>query len=175
MIAGTTLAAPAPAVAALFGDGTHPTSRLAAAALREVLRERPGARVLDVGTGTGVLAHAAALAGADEVVGIDHAPLAVAAARRLVPSARFLVADARDWLRQEAGGAFDVVVANLPDPPLVELVPDLVQAARPGGALVVTGVLLFQVEFLLAAFAAACAEIAVTRAEGGWACFVVRC
>lgn len=167
----TVLAAPAPAVAALFGDGTHPTSRLAAAALREVLAPRWGARVLDVGTGAGVLARAALTAGAGEVIGIDREPAAVDGARALCPWASFHVGDAAEYLPAVAG-AFDVVVANLPDPPLMALVPALVAATRPRGALVVTGVLLWQAEALGKALTAAGAQPSAPRAEGGWAAYL---
>lgn len=62
-----------------FGTGTHPTTRLCLSAIEQ--RVEPGMRVLDVGTGSGILAIAAARHGAREVVGVDSDPLAVAAAR----------------------------------------------------------------------------------------------
>jgi ribosomal protein L11 methyltransferase len=153
-----------------FGDGGHATTRMAAMALREVLRGRRGARVLDVGTGEGFLAAAALAAGAGEVVGIDHEPILVARARRAVPRARFVCADARVWLAEEAGGAFDVVVANLPDPPLVPLVPRLASAAR-FGALIVTGALLWQADALRASLVAAGMRPDAPRAAEGWCLF----
>ena len=170
----TVVPGPAPAVAALFGDGTHPATRLARATLLEIVRRRPGVRVLDVGTGTGVLARAALEAGAGVVVGIDCASAAVDVARAHVPGATFLVADARDYLEQH-GGAFDVVVANLPDPPLVGLVPDLAAAARPGGTLIVTGVRLWQAEAVSRSLARASTAPSSVQAEGGWAAFVADC
>jgi ribosomal protein L11 methylase PrmA len=153
-----------------FGDGRHATTRMAAMALREILRGRAGARVLDVGTGEGFLAAAALAAGAGEVVGIDHEPALVARARRAVPRGRFVCADARVWLAEEAGGAFDVVVANLPDPPLVPLVPQLASAAR-FGALIVTGALLWQADALRLALASAGMHPSVPRAAEGWCLF----
>jgi ribosomal protein L11 methyltransferase len=169
------LSNPAPAVAQLFGDGTHPTTRLAQAALREVLALRRGARVLDVGTGTGILARVALEAGAGEVVGIDHHAVAVQTARSLVPGASFRVADAREYLTSHAGGAFDVVVANLPDPPLASLVPELVAAARLGGVLLVTGLLLWQADAVSRALRAEGASPSTPRAEAGWSLIVSSC
>ena len=65
----------------VFGVGSHPTTQLAAQALQDALRTRPGQTVLDVGTGTGVLAMVAAKLGAARVVGLDILPEAVQAAR----------------------------------------------------------------------------------------------
>jgi len=68
-----------------------------------------------------------------------------------------------------------VVVANLPDPPLVGLVPDLAAAARPGGTLIVTGVRLWQAEAVSRSLARAGTAPSSVQAEGGWATFVVDC
>jgi ribosomal protein L11 methyltransferase len=162
------------AIAGIFGDGTHPTTRLASAALATCARDR---RVLDVGTGTGVLVRAALAAGASFAVGIDHDRRAVDTARALTPreASFFRAADAREYLEQVAGGAFDVVVANLPDPFLSSLAAPLATAARPGGTLIVTGILLWQAEPLAAALTAAGARVTSRRAEAGWALLVAAC
>ncbi len=89
--------------------------------------------------------------------------------------AAFRVSDAGEYLAQIAGGAFDVVVANLPDPPLTSLCDLLAAAARPGGVLVVTGVLLWQAESLAASLVAAGARVISRHAEGGWAVLVCDC
>lgn len=66
---------------AVFGDGSHPTTRLCTGAVDLLCRQRPGLAVLDVGTGTGILARIAAARGASYVVGTDIDPAAVACAR----------------------------------------------------------------------------------------------
>ena len=175
-MAGVTLIPnPSASVVQLFGDGSHPTTRLARAALAEALATRRGARVLDVGTGTGLLAREALEAGAGEVIGIDHAPQAIETARTLVRGARFHLADAADYLFQHAGGAFDVVVANLGDPPLVALIPDLAAAARLGGILLVTGLQLWQADDAARALREAGAHPGEPRAEGGWCLISAAC
>lgn len=123
-----------------FGLGDHPTTRLSAAAVERLVTA--GARVLDVGCGSGVLSVIAARSGADHVTAIDiaeaarEATLANAAANRVADR----VAASTDPLA-EVDGAFDLVLANILAPALVSLAPDLVRVTRPGGALVVSGVL----------------------------------
>jgi len=65
----------------VFGDGSHPTTRLCAAAVDLLCRQRPGMAVLDVGTGTGILARIARARGATFVAATDIDPAAVACAR----------------------------------------------------------------------------------------------
>jgi ribosomal protein L11 methyltransferase len=65
----------------VFGDGSHPTTRLCAGAVDLLCRQRPGLAVLDVGTGTGILARIARARGATFVVGTDIDPTAVACAK----------------------------------------------------------------------------------------------
>lgn len=66
---------------AVFGDGSHPTTRLCAVAVDLLCRQRPGLAVLDVGTGTGILARIARARGASFVVGTDIDPSAIACAQ----------------------------------------------------------------------------------------------
>jgi len=123
-----------------FGDGTHATTQLAAAAVERAVRARPGASLLDVGTGSGVLALLGRAAGAGRTLGIDVDPKAVAAAREnaaLNPDAGAVelettpLADVTGW--------FDVVVANITESTLFELAPELARVTAPGGRLIVTG------------------------------------
>jgi ribosomal protein L11 methyltransferase len=124
-----------------FGDGTHPTTQLAAAAVEDVLRRRPGATVLDVGTGSGVLALLAALAGASRIRGIDVDPKAIAAARENVglnPEAAFV--ELATTPLADVAESFDLVVANITETTLCELAPELARVTKSDGALVVTGI-----------------------------------
>jgi ribosomal protein L11 methyltransferase len=97
-----------------FGTGHHATTRLCLRALSEV--DLAGKRVLDLGTGSGVLAMAAALKGAREVIAVDVDPDAIDAARESVAmnqlpvAIRFVVDDFRTGLNR---GLFDVICANL--------------------------------------------------------------
>jgi ribosomal protein L11 methyltransferase len=137
---------------ATFGLGDHPTTRLSAAA---VWRMRPAPdRVLDVGTGSGVLAIVAALAGARSVTAIDIADVSPAVVRD--NAIRNGVADrisASTTPLAEVDGTFELVVANILAPQLIALASDLRRVTAAGGRLVVSGVLAGRYDHVLAALA----------------------
>jgi ribosomal protein L11 methyltransferase len=125
-----------------FGTGTHESTRLCLAALESLAARRPLGRVLDVGTGSGVLAVAAALLGASAAVGVDNDPDAAAAARRHGELNRVdLRVVLGDGARPFATGAFDVVLANLTAPLLLDRRDELVAASARGGVVVLAGML----------------------------------
>jgi ribosomal protein L11 methyltransferase len=126
-----------------FGTGLHPSTRLTMLALENALL--PGDTVLDVGAGSGILGIAAALLGASRVDGVDIEPVAVRSARENI--ARNGVADR---VRIEAGsvgpgapftGEYDLVLANIIARILIELAPHLAAATKPGGTLVLAGII----------------------------------
>jgi len=122
-----------------FGVGSHATTALS---LRLLRGARAGARVLDVGTGTGILAIAAARWGAGEVMAVDTDPVAVENAlenvRRngVADRVRVSLGSARD-----APGTFDLAVANLLSSELSRVMPSLPAKLAPGGTLIVSGFL----------------------------------
>lgn len=125
-----------------FGTGHHATTRLCLTALQAV--DLAEASVLDAGTGSGILAIAAALVGARRALGIDCDPDAIAAARenlRLNPAAAGVTFDIADLTTTVLPHA-DVVTANLSGTLLVRLASRLADAVRPGGQLIVSGLLL---------------------------------
>jgi ribosomal protein L11 methyltransferase len=133
----------------------------------------PGATVLDVGCGSGVLSIVAAKLGAPYVEAIDISAAAVEAtaanaARNGV--AGVVTADTRGLA--DVGGPFDVVLANLLAPIIVELAADLRRVTAPGGALVVSGILAERHDHVLAALAPMVVVDAATR--GPWAALLLR-
>ncbi len=125
-----------------FGTGLHESTRLALGFIEELCAGAPPGRALDVGTGTGVLAMAAALRGATLVIAIDNDPDAVAAARENV--ARNRLAERVRVSGRDLGaidGTFDLIAANITADVLLPLAPRLVERLSPGGALVLAGLL----------------------------------
>ena len=153
-----------------FGTGTHPSTRACAELLDRLLHERPGLSVLDVGTGTGVLAIAGLLLGASRAAGVDTDPMAVEAT--LVNSEANGVADrlevALGGVDVAPEGRWDVVIANLLAPLLVELAPALVARVAAGGSLLAAGILRDQADGVVEAFCAAGASVVERRDDGGW-------
>ena len=124
-----------------FGSGHHPSTRLALRGLQRVDLTRR--RVLDLGTGSGVLAIAAVKLGARRATGIDRDPDALDSAREAV-DANGVAAEVE--LRQQAvdeakPGNASVVVANLTGAALIHLAPIVAALVEPGGALILSGLL----------------------------------
>lgn len=127
-----------------FGTGHHETTTLCARAVLEQVRAGKK-QVLDVGTGTGILAMIAAKAGASEIVGTDNDPLACQVAREnLVKNeVQFEITGKTP---DQFGPKFDLVVANILANPLIELAPQMIQALSSGGVLLLSGILATQAQ-----------------------------
>jgi ribosomal protein L11 methyltransferase len=157
----------------VFGTGRHPATRLALALLEEHVR--PGDRVLDLGTGSGILAVAAARLGAGEVLALDVDAPAVAVARETVSlnGLAGTVEVGRGSI-QSAVPPYDVVVANIFPSVLVELAPDLAAAVRRGGVLVASGSVAARAEGAADAVRAAGLGLEGRRQQDGWVGMVFR-
>lgn len=145
-----------------FGTGTHATTALCLAALSDLLGARPGADVLDVGTGSGLLAIAAAKLGAGRVVANDVDPVAVDVARENAARNGAEV-DVTAAPAGEIPGPFDVVVANILANTLVELAPVLASRLALGGVVLLAGILAPQEEEVRAAYV----EVGLRPVPGG--------
>ncbi|ERS82379.1 50S ribosomal protein L11 methyltransferase [Halomonas sp. PBN3] len=139
-----------------FGTGTHPTTALCLAWLDglAVSEALDGQAVLDVGTGSGILAIAALRLGAARAVGTDIDPQALTASRD--NAERNEVAEAALRLcypeQLDDAEAFPIVVANILAGPLVELAPMIAGHVAPGGRLALSGILEAQAEAVLEAY-----------------------
>jgi ribosomal protein L11 methyltransferase len=149
-----------------FGTGHHVTTRLCLAALQAI--DLSGATLLDVGTGSGVLAIAADLLGAAGAIGIDVDPDAIQSAREsleLNPDARQVTFEVID-LAARALPVVDVVTANLTGALLVRSAATLLAAVRPGGTLILSGLQSHERDEVCLAFAPSL--VAWERDEDGW-------
>ncbi len=147
-----------------FGTGSHPTTRMC---LRWLEREMPsGLRVIDYGCGSGILAIAAARLGAREVVAIDIDEQALASTADNAAANRVAI-EIRSS-RDPAPAPADIVLANILANPLKLLAPMLESLLRPGGTILLAGLLERQVDEVAACYRRC--RLEVDQVDEGWAC-----
>lgn len=158
-----------------FGTGTHPTTRLCIQLLERWIF--PGARFLDIGTGSGVLMCVAAAFGAGQMLGIDNDPLAVAVAEENLR--RNGVAKNRCQVRigdllEGIDQSFEVVAANILTPVILKLLDGIDRVLAPAGIVIVSGVLEENAETAAARMRERSLEVFETRAWEDWAALAGR-
>ncbi|MBS2026828.1 MAG: 50S ribosomal protein L11 methyltransferase [Deltaproteobacteria bacterium] len=152
-----------------FGTGDHPTTHFCLEALDRALSERHGASVLDVGTGSAVLAIAARKLGAGRVVGTDNDPVAIRVAlenaeRNGATDLELSTADLH-----EVSGTFDIVLANILANTLTELAEAITAKVAPRGLLVLAGILSNQAEEVLVPYLGRGLQLRTRVLRGEWA------
>jgi ribosomal protein L11 methyltransferase len=160
-----------------FGTGAHPTTRLCLELLLDLAgeagaEEGPG-ELVDLGTGSGVLAVAAAKLGWDPVRGYDHEALALEAATANAEVNGVALGLERINLRERLPALAPTVVANMTAPVLAAVAP-LVDPAEAPRTLVCSGLLPGELDATAAAFAPAGLVEAERRREGDWAALLMR-
>jgi ribosomal protein L11 methyltransferase len=161
-----------------FGTGLHPTTRLCLAAL-ESLADRGvlttgaadggPARIIDVGSGSGILAIAAAKLGARSVLAVDVDLIAVEASAANARRNRLArIIRAREGSSPSGEGPFDIVLANLIASLLIALADGLIADLRPGGTLLASGIFENREADVVAAFEARGLVIVQRWTEGDW-------
>jgi ribosomal protein L11 methyltransferase len=148
-----------------FGTGLHPTTQQCLEALSSLRLE--GTRVLDVGTGSGILAIGAAKRGAKEIVGVDTDPVAVQAAAENAERNGVRL-DVRRGSAADVAGEFDVVLANLVGPVLVAVAPHLRARLRRSGTLVAAGIVRDAEADVIAAFTSAGLGVVDREEHADW-------
>lgn len=164
-----------------FGTAHHATTQGCLEALDLLSRQHRVRRVLDLGCGSGVLAIAASRAWpAARIVASDIDPVSVDVAR---DNARLNGAGGRIRFATAAGlehgdirghGPYDLIVANILAGPLIRLAPGLARAVRPGGLVVLSGLLGEQMREVSGAYAMAGFDLAARRVRHNWATLVMR-
>jgi ribosomal protein L11 methyltransferase len=166
-----------------FGTGVHPTTQMCLHALEDYLH--PGEVVLDLGTGSGILAVAAAKLGAAAVVALDIDAAAVRVAREHVEINKVghIVQVEQGSLERvlpdtqgAAGLTAHVVVANLATPVIERLLQEgLAKALKPAGLLIVSGFLTTDMAEVTEGLQAIGLEVAGQRESADWAAIISRC
>lgn len=157
-----------------FGTAHHATTQGCLMALDRVTRRRQFESVLDLGCGSGVLAIAAAraLPGA-RIEASDNDPVAISVARTnarlngVAGRIRMWVADGlpRSRVRE---GSYDLILANILADPLVALAQDVARALKPGGVVILSGLLVRQAEYVIAAYRSHGFSLVDHRRLAGW-------
>lgn len=158
-----------------FGTGQHPTTRMCLELLQEALRG--GDRVLDLGSGSGILALAALLLGARAAVAVDIEDQAVAATTANAALNRL---QERISVRQGSlnvvarEGPFDLVLANINAATLIALAAGLHRALVPGGCLIASGIIAARAAECLEAFRATGLRLERALEDGDWRAYALR-
>jgi len=162
---------------AAFGTGAHATTAMSLRLLEQFSRKlSSGWRMLDLGTGSGILALAAKRFGGGEVVAIDSDPLAIRTAKANacangIRGVEFRNTDVRTSLPR---GAFEIICANLYSELLIKILPHLVPALAPGGVVILSGVLRTQEREVRLTLEAAGLRQLVSRRRGKWVAIAAR-
>ena len=154
-----------------FGTGTHPTTALC---LEALAKQSPiGATVIDYGCGSGLLGIAALKLGAKQVYAVDTDPQAVLATGENADQNGVSTALQVGLPNQVKLPLADVILANILAGVLIELAPALIAQVRPGGRLVLSGLLEEQQESVLAAYADHC-DLEAIELRDQWCCALMQ-
>lgn len=152
-----------------FGTGTHETTRLCSLLMEEYIKE--GDRVLDIGTGSGILAIAASKLGAGKVFAYDIDPVAIKVAEEncLFNGCENIVCGISDLLRGvDTEEKYDFVCANIVADILVRLAPDIARYMKDGGLIAVSGIIDSQEERVKDALIKGGLTYMMTAEENDW-------
>ncbi len=156
-----------------FGMGDHPTTVLCTRALRRVIEVDGSQHVLDVGCGSGILAIASVSFGAVRADGIDISPAAEAATDdNALRNGVDGQVSASTMSLQDVVGSYEVVVANILAPTLIELATELLRVLSPTGRLIISGILENRHAHVLAALQPL--RVAQVDVLDGWAAVTLR-
>ncbi|WEK53073.1 MAG: 50S ribosomal protein L11 methyltransferase [Candidatus Cohnella colombiensis] len=163
-----------------FGTGTHPTTTLCLVALDQAIRG--GEQIIDVGTGSGILAIGAMKLGAEHVLAVDLDPVAVASAQdniRLNGLEERVEVRTSDLLgvlnaNDRAAANADIVVANILAEIIMLFLDDVMEVLKPGGLYICSGIYKNKEQLVESGLQAAGFELVETLKQEDWVAFVAR-
>ncbi|NLV92088.1 MAG: 50S ribosomal protein L11 methyltransferase [Firmicutes bacterium] len=156
-----------------FGTGTHPTTVLCLEALEQWIT--PGDVVFDVGTGSGILAIAAAKLGARQVTAVDIDPVAAEAAQANVTGNDVAdIVTVRQGVVTDIAGQGDLVLANIIAKVIIGIAPELYHRVKPGGMLLASGIIADKEAAVVAALVDVGFTIIQRTTKEEWVCLAVR-
>jgi len=156
-----------------FGTGDHATTQLCLEAVEHSARKIPGGSLLDIGTGTGILAIAGARLGFGHVTAIDNDPVAVEIAQQNSVMNRTPWIDVSDTPLNAVPGKYDVITANLTSETIKTLFRDILKRLTRGGTCIFSGILDSQKDAMLAFFSGQGILDVSVQERGGWCLFVM--
>ncbi|HEY72520.1 MAG: 50S ribosomal protein L11 methyltransferase [Chloroflexi bacterium] len=157
-----------------FGTGLHPTTQMCLVALEELIR--PEAQVLDLGTGSGILAISAAKLGAGCVLAVDNDPVAVKTARGNVKTNKVSeTISVTSGSLADAPESYDLVVVNILAKVIVEMTQQgLAERVQPGGTLIAAGIIADQKPEVVAALQRKGLTLVKQHQMEDWVCLVTK-
>jgi ribosomal protein L11 methyltransferase len=157
-----------------FGCGTHATTALCLKLLEKHIR--PGMTIYDIGTGSGILAAAAAKLGAGRVLALDIDPVACRAAQENAARNKVndLVSVRQGSLAEHSDSGADLVVANIIADVIADLAPDAAAVLSPGGIFIASGIIRDRLDMVIEAVEAAGFAVCEVVEEGLWVALVLQ-
>ncbi len=158
-----------------FGTGTHETTRLVMRILQDVIKG--GERVLDVGTGSGILSICASKLGAKDIYAYDIDPVAVRVAKEnaVADGCDNITVGVSDLLKDvDRAAVYDVCVANIVADIILRMLPDIGALLAPGAPLILSGIIAPRKEDVISAAAAQGFLVEREEAENDWVALLVR-
>ncbi len=155
-----------------FGTGTHETTALCLSVLDDIVKG--GERVLDIGTGSGILAIAALKLGASKAEGVDIDPMCVrtagenAALNGVEDNFKVLIGDLSD----KASGTYDIICANIVANAIKMLVPHVPALMKPDGIFMASGIIDTRKDEVVAAIEATGLRVAEVKEDNGWVALI---
>ena len=157
-----------------FGTGTHETTKMCVSMIEKTVNENTG-KILDIGTGSGILSIAASLYGGEDITAIDIDPLAVKIAKENVMlNGKSDVIDVSEGdLLKTISGKYDLIIANIVADIIKELIPHIKNYLTESGKFIISGIIKEREEEVLLFAKENGFNIEIVDSQGGWSAMLL--